>query len=144
MPSFIDPMHVQTLGRRTKGINPHIQQIRTDYSQSEDRTRRNLQPVMGKEGGMHWNGSRVQKFGPELVATEVKFHWARKETVLHWFPKFCVLGRHDSWTAENGHIMWVLKIKEREERTGKEKSRKFKILLISGAMSSSIDGERES
>lgn len=51
MPCSTDPMHVQRWGRRTRGINSHIQQIRTDDNQSEDRIK--LQPVVGKEGDMH-------------------------------------------------------------------------------------------
>lgn len=96
-----------------------------------------------KAGGLHWNSSRAQKLRPELMAAEVKYHWTRKERALPCFCKFCALWRHDSWTAENRHIMWILKIKEREERTGKEKSRNIKIIFISGTMSSSIDGMRK-
>lgn len=144
MPSSTDPTHVQRWGRRARGIDPHIQKIMTDDSKKWRQDQEKATAYGEREGGMHWNSSRAQKLRPELMATEVKFRWARKETVLPCFPKCCAFGRHDSWTAGNGQIMWVLKIKEREERTGKEKSRKFKITIISDTMSSSIDGVRES
>lgn len=40
--------------------------------------------------------------------------------------------------------MQVLKIKERAERTGKEKTSKFKRKLTSGTVTSCMDGVRES
>lgn len=40
--------------------------------------------------------------------------------------------------------MQVFKIKEREERTGKEKTNKFKRKLTSGTVDSCMDGARKS
>lgn len=53
MQSSTDIKYVQRRGGTTRAIDPHIQQIRTDNSQSEDRTRRKQQPVVGKEEPMH-------------------------------------------------------------------------------------------